>query len=283
MQKSTLSWDDLLTLSTLERSGSYAQAARELGLTHATVIRRLRKLEAALGLPVLTRAEGAFVLTPAGHNALAAARQMEQAAQHLQHQLDSAGSGVAGQVRIAVTGALGVQVLAPALPALLSAHPQLEVRLELDDRIASLARRRAHIGVRLARPEEPGVVAQRVGQLGFGLYRAHATVPTPATPLCGLIDAHLPLPEVDWSKATPRRLAFQANSLLAVREAVAAGAGMALLPHYLASTDGRLVLDQAVPQVQRELWLAYPPEFRDTPRFAPVLDWLRATLARIVN
>jgi DNA-binding transcriptional LysR family regulator len=48
-----LSWDDLLTLSTLARHQTYQHTARELGLTRSTVVRRIQRLELALGFQVV--------------------------------------------------------------------------------------------------------------------------------------------------------------------------------------------------------------------------------------
>jgi DNA-binding transcriptional LysR family regulator len=283
VQKSTISWDDLLTLSTLMRAGSYSACARELDITHATAIRRIRRLETALGKPVATRADGAFVLTAAGRNALLAARQMEQSADRLLREIEGVAAGVSGVVRVAATSAMGTRLLTPRLPALYAANPDAEIRLELDNRVASLARRRAHIAVRLARPQEDTVVAQRAGTVNFGLYAPAGMAPATAlasdTPLCGLLDEGFTLPEVEWPRTLNRRFAFQSNSLLTVGEAVRTGLGVALLPHYLAADDPGLRLVQEVPEVNREIWLAYPAEFRGASRFRPVIDWLAETLA----
>lgn len=278
MQKSTLCWDDLLTLSTLIRAGSYSACARELGITHATAIRRIRRLETALGKPVATRAEGAFALTGAGRNALDAARQMEQSAERLLRELEGASSGVSGVVRVATTAAIGSHFLTPRLPALFQEHPEVEVRMELDNRVASLARRRAHIAVRLARPQEAEVVAQRVGTMRFGFYAATHLPSTDDAPVCGLLDEGFVLPEVEWVAALGRRYAFQSNSFVAVLEATRAGLGVALLPHYLGHGSDGLRLVHDIPEVTREIWLAYPAEFRGASRFRPVIDWLAETL-----
>lgn len=272
-----MSWDDLLTLSTLMRSGSYSACARELDLTHATVIRRIRRLEQALGKPVVTREDNTFRLTSHGHGALAAALQMEQAVDRLLRETEASGQGVTGEVRIAATAAMGSHYLTPRLPALYRAHPQIEVCLQLGDRITSLAKRRAHIGVRLARPQEVDMVALKVGRVRFGLYGAAAAPASDGQPLCGLTEhSNLTLPEVQWPKTLGRRFAFTANDLLAVRESVRAGLGVALLPHYLA--DPGLVLYEHIPQVEREIWLAYPTEYRNTERFRPVIAWLAQVL-----
>lgn len=282
MQKRTLCWDDLLTLSTLIRTGSYSACARELDVTHATAIRRIRRLEGALGKPVATRADGAFVLSAAGRNALAAARQMESSADRLLREIEGVASGVSGVVRIAATVGLGSDFLAPRLPSLYRDHPELEVRLDLDNRVTSLARRHAHIAVRLAQPQESGVVAQHVGSMHFGLYASADSAredPTQDTALaCGLFVDGLALPEIEWMPRQGRRFAFQSNSQHAVLAATRAGVGVALLPHYLARDDGGLTLIREVPEVVREIWLAYPPEFRGASRFRPVIDWLATTL-----
>ncbi len=283
MQKSTISWDDLLTLSTLMRAGSYSACARELDITHATAIRRIRRLEAALGKPVATRADGTFVLTAAGRNALTAARQMEQSADRLLREIEGVGSGVSGVVRVAATAALGSHFLTPRLPALYAANPDVEIRLEVDNRVTSLAKRRAHIAVRLARPNEDTMVAQRAGTAHFGLYAptgmSAAQAESRETPLCGLLDEGFALPEVDWPLGLERRFTFQSNSLLAVREAVRTGLGVALLPHYVAANEPGLSRVCDVPEVVREIWLAYPVEFRGASRFRPVIDWLAEALA----
>ncbi|WP_454721772.1 MULTISPECIES: LysR family transcriptional regulator [Cupriavidus] len=287
MQKRSLHWDDLLTLATLIRTGNYSACARELGVTHATTIRRVRRLESALGKPVATRTDGAFTLSAAGHAALAAAQQMENSAERLLRAVEDAGTGVSGVVGVACTAALGSHFLTPRLPALYRAHPQLEVRLETDNRVASLARRRAHIAVRLARPQESDVIAQRAGSMGYGLYapaRQPGSGPWPeaalaAAPLCGLLDEGLALPESEWTRRAGARTGFQSNNMLAVHEAICGGLGIGLLPHHLARGDARLALVRDVPEVIREIWLAYPREFRGASRFRPVIDWLAQTLA----
>ncbi|MNQ93587.1 LysR family transcriptional regulator [Cupriavidus campinensis] len=279
MQKSTISWDDLLTLSTLIRAGSYSACARELDITHATAIRRIRRLEAALGKPVATRTDGTFVLTSVGRNALTAARQMEQSADRLLREMEGATAGVSGVVRVATTAALGSDYLTPRLPSLYAQNPDMEVRLEVDNRVTSLARRRAHIAVRLNRPHEGELVAQRAGTLRFGLYASTRGAVADDAPLCGLLDEGFTLPEVAWPQSLGRPFAFQSNSLLAVRAAVRAGLGIALLPHFLAHDDPALQRVREVPEVEREIWLAYPAEFRGASRFRPVIDWLADTLA----
>ena len=59
------------TLAALRRQGSYAAAAREMGVAETTVERRVRRLEVCLGTTLLTRARGGLSLTEAGEALIA--------------------------------------------------------------------------------------------------------------------------------------------------------------------------------------------------------------------
>jgi DNA-binding transcriptional LysR family regulator len=101
-----------------------------------------------------------------------------------------------------------------------------------------------------------------------------------STPLCALLDEGYDIPEATWPLHAKRRIAFHANNMLAICEGVRAGLGTALLPHYVAREDEGLRLLHEVPEVMREIWLAYPTEFRGASRFRPVIEWLADTLSQ---
>jgi DNA-binding transcriptional LysR family regulator len=281
-------WDDLHTLSTLVRTGTYSGCARELGLTHATAIRRLKRLEACLQVPLTVPSSQGIELSPAGQIALEAARQMEASADRVLREMEAADGAMAGSVRITATESLGTQFLTPRLGALRERHPGLRVELIVDNRNLSLARRKAHIAVRLDRPREEQLVAKRVARMGFGVFatrkllaRAGTQPVELAIPFCQLEAGDAAgLPEVRWvAEHVPRNaIAYVSNSLNGIVEAARQGLGAAVLPHYLAAAAAPLVLARELPQVWREVWVAYPPEYRREPRFRAAIDWLVETL-----
>lgn len=275
-------WEDLLSLAVLLRCGSYSAAARELGLTHATIARRLQRLEARLGGAVLVRREDGLQLTEVGHATLDAAQQMERIAVALERTLAAQPDGLSGRVRLTTTEALGSCFWVPRLLELQRRHPGLELELSLDNRNLSLARRQADLAIRLARPQEEGLVARRLADLGYALYihADHSYLQTGgglhgALPLCLYDESLAELPESRWlSRELPAaRPVLRVNSALALQQAVCAGWGAALLPRFLASDPALLRLTPEVP-VSRELWLVYPTEYRDVPRYRLVIDWV---------
>src|SRR5438045_2736640 len=74
-----LDWNDLKFLLALRRKGSLASAAKSLGVTKATVSRRLTALEQAAGARLFDRKPMGLELTIAGKELAAAAEEMGQA------------------------------------------------------------------------------------------------------------------------------------------------------------------------------------------------------------
>jgi len=285
VKKRSLHWAHLQTLSAVVRGGSQSAAARDLGITHATVGRRLRDLEAALGSAVFARDERGLTLTPTGQAALETAAAMDASAQILARRLAAGPSSIRGRVRLTCTEGIGTDLLPRHLSALTERHPDIALELLIDARTLSLSRRRADLAIRLVRPQEPDLVARRLGDIAFRLYcaapRAAALGEALRTgqPLavCRYDASLAELPESRWLDAhlPHASTALTSNSLRALTEACAGGAGVALLPCYAAEARGLHALDTATPPL-RTAWLAYPEEYRHTPRYRAVADWVIA-------
>src|SRR5262249_10551507 len=63
---SALDWNDLRYFLSAARARTLAGAARELGVDHATIGRRLAALERAIGAPLFVRSATGLVPTPLG-------------------------------------------------------------------------------------------------------------------------------------------------------------------------------------------------------------------------
>src|SRR4029079_403948 len=77
-------WGDVRFFLAAARCGSLGAAARELGVEHTTVSRRLGALEDALGAKLFARTPDGLALTPAGAEVLPLAESIEQAAQAIE-------------------------------------------------------------------------------------------------------------------------------------------------------------------------------------------------------
>jgi DNA-binding transcriptional LysR family regulator len=279
-------WDDLHYLLETMRRGGMSAAARSLGVDHATVGRRLRRLEQRLRQPVLDRQRRGLALTPFGEAVLAEAERMHDAAATVARLAD-ARPRLAGLVRLTSTGMFATAYLTPALAALRKAQPLIDIELIVDERSLSLARREADIALRLARPKSSDLIARRVATLGYGVYAAPAylrRLRKIAPAFIGFEESQPDLPEVGWLRqiAGAHPIAFRSNYRMAQIEAVRAGLGIGVLPHYaargLAAVPTSLIA--APGKMTRELWLLVHRDLKDAPRFRAVIDFLADWMAR---
>lgn len=279
--RTDIDWEDVRVFVALARHGSLSATARALSVNHATVARRLASLERALGDTLAERRPDGYVLTPAGERILEAAQTMEAAAASLNR-----GSAAGGLVRVNATPSMVQHFLAARLAAFARPHPGIDIELAGDVRPVSLERSEADLALRLGRPEDGDFIAKRLAVLGFGFYAAEmwaARLSEGEPPqFLGFDEANAHLPEAVWLKRSfPRhRPGLRLPSQSAQATAARAGAGIALLPHFIGrGVTGLSLCDLGKIPPPRELWLI---RRRDAAKLAvvrPVADFLTAVYA----
>lgn len=121
----------LLVFEAAARHLSFTRAAAELSITQAAVSRRIRELEANLGVALFRRLPRQLVLTPAGERLQRAAGvafgHLAETAEALRELGDDQ------RVTVAATLAMGWLWLMPALPAFRECHPEIAVQVLASD------------------------------------------------------------------------------------------------------------------------------------------------------
>lgn len=282
VQKRTIvpDWEDVRTFAAVVRLGSLSAAARELGLNHATVARRLAALDHSLGAAAVQRTRTGYRPTAIGARLIDAARQMEMAADAFGRSAGTGGSDVAGAVRITLTEGIANLVVAPRLAELRRRHPGLRIDLVADDRVLSLARREAEVAIRWARPARGELVARRIADVPYALFRARGLTLTAAdrqAPLVSHDPAGAQLPEAQWLTRAflDRAPAIRTSGLPAQIALVRGGAGLGVLPRYVQRVFSDLeTIDAPIPPPVRSLWLIVHRDLRRQPAIAAVSNFL---------
>jgi DNA-binding transcriptional LysR family regulator len=282
-----MDWNDLRVFLAVARAGRLAQAARQLGVEHTTVGRRLAALEAELGVPLFHRTASGHLLTPHGENVLASAEAMERAALDVGARAREHAGAATGRVRLALIPEFASHWLAPRLPAFRAAHPGIDLHVLVGTRPLDLARGEAELAVRGSRPTQSGLAVVRLAQTRTGLYAARALVggrrwkiAAPGDlrdqPLLVYTAPHHPLQSAAWFQPVlaGARVTLASNSTHMLLGAARAGAGVAVLPRFVAAAEPDLVPvsdDTAV----LEVWLVTHPEFRRDPSVRLTAAFLR--------
>jgi DNA-binding transcriptional LysR family regulator len=283
------SWDDVRFFLEVHRRGSLSAAGRALGVNQTTVGRRLKALEREVGARLLRITANGAALTEAGRAILPDSEQLEQIMVALRRKAGGRDGDAVGSVRIATTEALASTFLIPRLATLRARHPDLDYVIAASNRVVDLARGDTDLALRLVAPRDLGLVARKVGHIRLGVfasadYLGRRGVPDVAAGFAGhdALGYHGELaggPEMRWlaAHAARARVLVQANSVLNLVAAVAAGLGVAVLPDSLCSTNPALRrLDIAVPPDGRDVWVVFHADARSNARVKAVVDDLIA-------
>jgi LysR family transcriptional regulator AphB len=253
----TMDLNDVALFVQVIRAGSFAEAARRLGMPPNTASRRIQELERQLGVRLMQRSTRKLTLTDAGRTLFdRCAEQVEALAQASQEFIDDA-QVASGTVRVAAPADFFNWFLMDWIAEFLAAHPKVRIEFLLSDARADLIGESIDIAFRAGKISEPNLVARQVGTSGSMLVAGAAYLARRGTPLT-LADlaGHdcISFPKLggpaSWSingpegdvevKVTGR---FGANTAQAMLHAALANLGVALLPSMIVAPhlqSGRL-------------------------------------------
>jgi len=281
-----MDWDHLRIFLAVARAGQMLAAARQLGLDHATVGRRLGALEAGLGSKLIERRTTGSELTPAGERLLAHAERVETEMLQAQAALGNVDLALAGSVRIGAPDGFGTYFLAPRLGRLADEHTGLTIQLAPLPRSFSLPKREVDIAVTLQRPSEGRLVARKLTDYTLGVYasRDYLARTSPIEEVRDLAGRLLVtyVPDLVYSPALDYFEAFreieahrlECASVVGQMEAVRAGAGVGILHDYAARAHPELVRLLPRMHFRRAYWLVTHADIHGLRRIREVEDFI---------
>jgi len=293
MAKPPFEWSDLRYFLAVARSGKLTEAARRLEVEHSTVSRRLAALEHALGARLFDKEPGGYKLTTDGEKLLPSAESMEAIALASQGHLADSNRSVSGTVRIGAPDGFGSHFLAPRLGRLAKAHPDLEVQLIALPRVFNLTKREADIAISLSRPKEKRLQSDKLTDYSLRLYAAPSYLAKyppirSSTALAdhsfiGYVDDLIYAPELDYLRLAAKdiRAMLKSSTLVAQLEMTLAGAGICILPDFLARQhpELKLVLANEV-ELTRTFWLLVHADIRNLARVRVVSELITAEVQK---
>lgn len=165
------------------RQGSLAQAAAELRLSPSAVSRVLSRLEARLGVQLITRTTRALALTPEGELYCARASGLVEEFNGLERDFVGGERAPSGRLRVNASVPFGVHCLIPVLPEFQRAYPAITLDLALSDAVVDLVEERADVAIRIGPLRDSRLRARKLGHSTMALvaspdYLARHGIPT---------------------------------------------------------------------------------------------------------
>jgi DNA-binding transcriptional LysR family regulator len=281
-------WNDLRSFLAVARAGRLTAAAARLGVDHSTLSRRIAALEHALKAKLFDRSPAGYTPTHAGDGLLGLAEEMERLALRARETVGGSAASIEGVVRIGSPEGFGSYFLAPRIAPLKARHPGLIVQLVAAPAVFSLARRDADIAVSPSRPPSGRLNVSRLTDYDLALYAAPSYL-AGAPPIASLADlSHhlfvsyigdlLHFPELDFQHqvAPEGTVSLESSNLVAQLRATLAGAGLCILPAFLAREEPGLV--RVLPGeviLTRSLWLIVHQDLAELARVKAVVHFIR--------
>lgn len=301
---SNLDWSDLRYALAIGHGGSLAEAARQLGVNHTTVLRRLDALEERLGARLFHRQRTGYQPTEAGQLVLEQARRMADQADEIERRVMGRDRELTGELRVTTAFVLMEHLLPAPLASFARTYPGIEVEVMENAFLVDLARRTAEsarswsqreadVAVRISANVAEHLVGRQVGMSSVRVYalRGAPGLPQAVTPVGTL------LKEAPWvaferdgqARVYDRWMRQQlAQAQVRVRvdifNAVAAmlhtGIGVGILPTFMQARHPALVpVSEPIRELSVPVWMLTHPDLRDTARVRVFMQHVGDALA----
>jgi DNA-binding transcriptional LysR family regulator len=257
MARSSLNLNRLAYFAAVVDAGSFTRAAVTLGITKAVVSQQVTKLEEEVGTTLLLRTTRSVSPTEAGRSFYARCAFILRESAEAFDELAAGATAPHGTLRVTAPIDYGATVVVPVVKELTRRYPRLEVRLHIDDRVADP--QASDVAIRVGWPTDAGRQTRKIGSFeqwlvcAPELWKVASQVRRPED-LEGLpfvANSALTEPLV-WrftvgdrkERSVQMRSAIAISATFAVHAAVLGGAGVSVLPDYIAAGDvaaGRLL------------------------------------------
>ena len=266
-----LNWDDLRFVLAVAEAGSVSAAAKNLGVNHATVLRRVTSFENECGGPVFERGKSGYRLRQDRVQVIEAARRAAQSVKTAENLMRGDAAQAASTIRITSTDTLCHTILPTIYPALARKILPDKLSILSSNAHLDLSRLRADVAIKPARDIPDDLVGRQIATMRFDAYAQFAS-PDKWLGLAGPLANALPATWVSKEINTDQILA-SADSFLVLRDMAVLGQGRVFLPCLLGDAHPDLQrVPSGAPDFEVPIWIAYHRDLFGSEKLRLVAD-----------
>lgn len=280
-------WDDIRFLLQVSRHPRLTDAAQHMDQDASTISRRLKRLEAELGVLLFERTRRGHILTPEGVEIVRRAETIEQTMLDIAALTEQSDTQISGRVRLGVTEGFGTSFIAPTMAAFTREHPGISLDLIAMSGFASVSKREADMAIMLTRPQSGRIKVRKLTDYALRLY-CTANYLSGRSPdisiddlkhhtLIGYVDEMIYSPQLRYYDDLAPGLIPKlcSPSIVAQLEMTLAGAGIAMLPRFMAERHKQLISVNPVQiNIERTFWLVTHEDVASLARIRAVSAFL---------
>jgi len=262
--------DNIRTFVRVYELGSMSAAGRDLRISPAVTSSRISQLEQHLGVRLFQRTTRNLSSTEQGKAFYVGACEVLEAVENAEAQIVNITDNPKGALFVAAPLGVGRRLIAPQVPAFLSAYPEVKIRLRLTDRKVDLTTEGLDLSFFLGQPEDSNLRIRKIADVERVLCASPAYIGAHGNPDTGedlaaggheCLNLRYPgAPEFQWPLVTkngPMRISvsgrYESDDGDVLTDWALAGHGIALKPIFEISEHlkaGRLI--RVAPQTPPE-------------------------------
>lgn len=282
-----LDWNHYQYFLKVAECGNLNSAARELGVNHSTVFRRINALESKLSVRLFERSRSGYTLTEAGEEIFKSVQQVEEQMYAIQRSLRGKDSTLSGNLKISTTDTIGYYWLPPYIKRFKKQYPEILIDLDIQTRYTNLTKREADIVIPAVNIQPDYMVGRRLAPIYFRLYASKTYVKKYGFPnnpddfsKHQFLVPNEALANVSASKwlkkhVPDRCIVASSDKLSTLYKFAQQDLGITALPHYVGLSDPRMVEIMELPEYcHRHVWILTHPDLRNTARIKAFMQFM---------
>ena len=289
-------WEDLRHFAALAGTLNLSGAAAALNTSQVTVMRRVRVLEATLGVALFVRRRDGHRLTVAGAKLLSLAQDARDIIDGVPAAIGISDASGQGNVRIATTELGANWLLLPHIAEFRNAHPGITLEIDASPRSQDLLEDTETLALRFVRPKAGSHVIKKLGALPFAIYLAPkllSAVESPEAreggdglPYIGWDGPFAEISVAKWLRSSfgGRPPVLSLTTLHGHIEAARLGIGATALPILIGGQFPDLVQAKEIESsFSLDIWLVVPAQIRKIARVRVVTKFVERAVRKTLD
>lgn len=157
-------WSGLAVFAEIVDAGSFAAAAKRLGISPSALSHAMRSLETRLDIRLLNRTTRSLAPTEAGQVLLTKLQPAMTSVEDVLGELDSVRNKPVGRVRVNSHKPAAAYLILPRLPKFSRDHPDVSIDLTVDDGMVDIVAERFDCGVRHDKALQADMISVRISE-----------------------------------------------------------------------------------------------------------------------